>query len=744
MANDSIKMLEQAGVKVVSSTRAGAGAAPIQKDHDRGQVTFDSVDGWYPIFQYWQQGFVGERIPQRALELIRQYRTWIYACVNRRSNAVAAIPLRLYCRKRSPRTRILFQHRTCNRWTRKWLDSNEGLLKYTSQHDEIVEILDHQILDMLRTSVQPGWTYFNRIHLTNTYLDLCGMAFWAFGNYSSGIPHAFQVLPSQYTWPHWSRKGEVYEYVFGFMPNTTVWQPEEVLFFKLASPIHQILGYGGGHAAYGGVMIQNSIENYTDRSFQNGIFGSGILSPEESLSEDQAKRLATEFNRKYAGAMNSGKLILAPFKVKFEAYRAADRLFDTLAKRATSKEEIAAAYHVPLTFLEVSKADASAVQDNITFRRDGIYPRCLELEGFFNGPLTDMYDEDLFLAFDNPVPADREYQLRRATAMNQTDKAVEINELRQALDLEPDPQFDGQLVERAAAANPFAGGSEAHDEPQAPEAQGTRAVKAAVKTTPKEQSFALILRGLFAEQRKAFLEKILTVHSPIRSPQSAILKLPDAWDQDAWTQRFMDETRESLERDILAGAESGAQKIGMQIAFDIARPEVQEFIQNYSMRFSQAVNETTYSAIKNALSSGLDTGSTYNEIADKINGVFDNAETVRSQMIAQTEGARALNAGNLEAWKMSGQVQGAYWDADPEACEFCKALAALYGPEDGKMIPLGDNFLPLNGVLLGVGGGTMVNTYSDVPHPPLHPRCICTLAPQLIGGKILWTYHRAA
>lgn len=718
--SDTRQLLENAGVKVLESAEA--------KSTERGQVSFDSVDGWFPVFQYWQQGFVGERTPQRALELIRQYRSWTYACCNRNATAVASVPLKLYYAKKSRSTRTLFPTRTVGKSMRRSLESRQHMAKALSQAIEVVEITEHPLLDLMRW-VNEGWTWHDALELTSTYIDLCGMAFWALDLFK-GQPRAFQVLPSQYTWPQWTREGQIVRYVFGFMPNQASFTPEEVIYFRQPSPIHQILGYGPGHAAYGGVMIQAAVEDYTDRSFKNNAVPAGLLSPEQPLTDEQAKRVVENWNRQYAGAVNAGKVALAPFKVKFEAFTGDPRMLAKLAERAISKEEIAACYGVPLTKLDLSKADASAQQGDITYLRDTIFPRCQRIEDMLNGELTVLYDPDLFLAFDNPVPADRQYELSRGQAMAATSGIVYVNEVRQAFGLDPDPALDGVLLERADPVlmppdpKPESDNdAEADKEEAEPEkednAKGLRTKAAGA------QRFAKVLRGLFADQRRVVLAQ-LGINGKTRR------KSQGSFDLDEWIQRFMETCQPTLSRSIAAGGEAGAADLPKAISFDITAPQTQEFIRDYTYRFARSVNETTQQSLRDVFSAGISEGQTYAEMAQGVNGVFDYAEKSRSMMIARTEGSRALNAGSTEAWRQSGQVKGIRWMADPDACEFCLAIAAKYGPE-GTPLDMGGNFVGMGHQLHGVDGGVMTVTYGDVPYPPLHPNCICDTEPVLIG-----------
>jgi SPP1 gp7 family putative phage head morphogenesis protein len=79
----------------------------------------------------------------------------------------------------------------------------------------------------------------------------------------------------------------------------------------------------------------------------------------------------------------------------------------------------------------------------------------------------------------------------------------------------------------------------------------------------------------------------------------------------------------------------------------------------------------------------------------------------RAEAIARTETAFADVAGNLNAWKASGQVSQKQWIVGDGCCDECQDL-------DGVTVDLDDDF-PDDG-----GDG-----------PPLHPNCRCDVVPVL-------------
>lgn len=127
-----------------------------------------------------------------------------------------------------------------------------------------------------------------------------------------------------------------------------------------------------------------------------------------------------------------------------------------------------------------------------------------------------------------------------------------------------------------------------------------------------------------------------------------------------------------------------------------AEDRVGNMITDVSAATRDAVNELNAAAIEH--------GWTNDEFAAQLSDVFGFSDE-RAEMIARTETAFAETAGTLEGYKASGVVEGKEWSADGEACEDCLPL-------DGVVVGLDEDF-PDDG-----GDG-----------PPLHPNCMCSVAP---------------
>ena len=114
--------------------------------------------------------------------------------------------------------------------------------------------------------------------------------------------------------------------------------------------------------------------------------------------------------------------------------------------------------------------------------------------------------------------------------------------------------------------------------------------------------------------------------------------------------------------------------------------------------------------------------STY-ELRAKVESIMGSASTMRADRIARTEVSRAQGYGDIQAWTQSGVVEGkeCIVAGDERTCPFCSAL-------DGEVWALNENIFN-KGDSMTVNGQTQHYNYDDVPSPPLHVSCRCTLLP---------------
>jgi hypothetical protein len=163
--------------------------------------------------------------------------------------------------------------------------------------------------------------------------------------------------------------------------------------------------------------------------------------------------------------------------------------------------------------------------------------------------------------------------------------------------------------------------------------------------------------------------------------------------------------------------------------WDVKDPNVRGKIETAALDLSQSTRETTemefgvaVEMLRRELAEGIvDRGESVAKLTKRVKSIFTHAETDRASRIAQTETIRAVHAGQVKSDEESGVVVGYRWLPSLSPCPICSDLAGM------KPVRMGGKFATVG----------KHRTYSNIYHPPAHPRCLCTLVavidPELTG-----------
>lgn len=162
--------------------------------------------------------------------------------------------------------------------------------------------------------------------------------------------------------------------------------------------------------------------------------------------------------------------------------------------------------------------------------------------------------------------------------------------------------------------------------------------------------------------------------------------------------------REVLEYVLAQGTDLGVsiavdQLAGAGIRFDyrLVNEEAARWAKSYSYELVRGIDATTQGDLRTELDAWISTGKPYSSLVRRLAPTFGRQ---RAQKIATTEITRAYAEGSMAIYQASGVVTGVEWlTAGPAACKICRPL-------DGKIFPL-----------------------AGLTKPPLHPWCVCALAP---------------
>jgi SPP1 gp7 family putative phage head morphogenesis protein len=152
------------------------------------------------------------------------------------------------------------------------------------------------------------------------------------------------------------------------------------------------------------------------------------------------------------------------------------------------------------------------------------------------------------------------------------------------------------------------------------------------------------------------------------------------------------------ERAVEYAAERSAEMVGKRV------DEFGDLIDNPNAEWQ--IDDATREALRSDVETAIEEGWSNDRLADAIATNYAFSDD-RAEVIARTETAYADIAGNMAAYRASGQVEQKEWSTAPDACDDCVEL-------DGVTVDLDEDFP-------GDGGDG----------PPLHPDCRCDVLPVL-------------
>jgi len=362
----------------------------------------------------WSWNYGENLQPEDNFEaFMKAYRGWVYVASSKNAQASASIPLKLYVGK--PTNATIKSHPTKKITKEKdvFLRNNPVLssLPQVRKAFEIEEVTDHPLLTMLR-NVNNFMNYFSLFELTNLYQELCGNAYWYVIEDRLGIPREIWPIPPQNMRivPDKARFIGSYKYIRGW--DETEFKESQVIHFKFPSPTSMYYGRAPLAAVTDSYNISQNINKYENFVFSNMGRVEGAFETEQELSQWEFDRLKEEIKQTFQGIENVGKSPLLEKGVKYKTYGLAPRDLAFMQGRKAVKEEIVNAYGQSLGLYDKDATRANAEVASFTFMRDTIKPRLIRTEEKLNEKLVPKFDDKLFVAFDDPVPPDKEYRLK--------------------------------------------------------------------------------------------------------------------------------------------------------------------------------------------------------------------------------------------------------------------------------------------------------------------------------------------
>lgn len=384
----------------------------------RKAIRFDGSHDGILGFVNMMTGIGGTVIdPDNPIAQIKANKRNIQATVKLISNALATTPLRVFkTKERGVKSNFkITQVREVSEARQQELISKATPGSSLAQADSLEEITGgHPLVDLL-LNVNSAWDNFGLKFVTTAYMSLTGDAYWVLLRNSLGVPSAIWIAPSEFMRIRPDENVLVKEYVYKRGMKEVVFPPEDVIHFRLYAPgaAYQFHGRGDMAGAADAFNLVENIQQFESNAFKNdGVMG-GILSTTGHTSLEERKKLREEFNTGFGGVKNARKWMVMQ-NVEPKPLGLTPRELDYHDARETLMQEMLRNFSVPEAMFTGQTSTRAGLEASLTqFALYSTAPFCALQTEALNAQLSPQFNDNIIIAFDNPVMEDKQFQLKR-------------------------------------------------------------------------------------------------------------------------------------------------------------------------------------------------------------------------------------------------------------------------------------------------------------------------------------------
>jgi len=299
---------------------------------------------------------------------LKQYKGWVYACVQAISQEVGDIKLRLL------------------------RDNAEG---------ESEEVFEHPLLDLLN-KVNPRMTKHDLFEITQSHQELDGNAFWFLAKDATGdIREIWPLRPDRVTFAQSKENPLLIEKYFYRQKDgrKTTFESSEIIHFAQFNALGDypfpVRGMGTVEAAALAIDTNNFSREWNKHFFLNAARPDVILKTTGKLTPADYERLKRKFESAYRGVDKAHKFLLLQDGLEIDKLTANQKEMDFVRQVIQSRDEILAIFRVPKTVLgivdDVNRANAEAT--NFVFSLRTIKPKMQKVVDTLNEFLVPLFKE---------------------------------------------------------------------------------------------------------------------------------------------------------------------------------------------------------------------------------------------------------------------------------------------------------------------------------------------------------------
>ncbi len=642
-----------------------------------------------PLTMFLNSGLMSSLVTKN--DAMSLYESYVYACIDRRAKTVANVEFKLYS-----------------------MSKGRG---------EVVEILEHEILDLLY-KVNPAMTKFDFMQLSVIYLDIFGASPWLLENGKKNAkPTNIYLLRPEYLTAERSKTGELIRYKYEIGSHKVFYEPEEVVFLKNYNPQQPDKGLGIIEGARLAAQHNDYIKQHNTNLLKNGARPGGAITTELDIDEKERKRLKKEFDASYAGYENAYSTLILANGLKYEPIAIPPKDLDFIESSKMNREEIFTIFGVnkPIMGIFEDINRASAYTAEYMFAKYTLEPMVQKYIEQLNEYLVPRYGDNLWLDFE---PLAKEDDAAMINARKESwNKWKTTNELRAEEGLDPikggdiiympmsnmpmmSPDNAGNKDKKSVIeleAEPFVAKVDLRTQKYVKKRilnRNVRLKNAIIKVAEKAVDNAIakkkIVLRIVPEKKELSPEQVEAFYK-IRMSDEATLE--NMWEKsftdffEKQQARFLEKldgkkdvltdygvnVEEELKATIdiitpllyetmLKGSVQASELIGEAAVLDM--DFIKSWLDEVSKKTGESINATTIEAFEKTMKEGIAAGESLGELKNRVEDVFTFAKSTRATMIARTETARGVTEAHRKTFEHYG-FKEMNWLLSPGACDTC-------------------------------------------------------------------------
>ena len=641
------------------------------------------------FFNGGQETYAGKRVNEEtALKT-----SAVYACVDRLSSAMAALPLQIHKR------------------TDKGRETARNHFAYKMLHDE----------------PNPEITSFTFRQLQMAHLLLWGNSYAEIAKDGANRARELWPVPPWKIEPKKDSQGVYYEVLID--KKRRRFEQEQILHIK-GLGLDGLKGLSRIAMARQAIGLSLASEEFGARFFGNGAHPGGIVEYNGRLSDQAYSRYKSDMRKNYEGLGKSHRLMFLEEGMKYHetAIPPGDAQF--LETRKFQLTEIARIYNVPLHLLqehENSTTWGSGLEQlNIAFVVYSLTPYLENWEQEINKKIIkskDYYAEhnvEGLLRGDSKARADF---YRTMTTIG----AYSINEVRSKENMNKIPNGDKHFVQLNMTPLEDSDSDDGEEEnnlrkTMAKQFRQKQLKRSAGHRFQVEKSFLKVFEDAAGRILRREEADIMRQARKIfeNNNESELLAFEE------YLNDFYDEHPDYLIRQIRPPIAALSEAIAEIAAEEVNYTEdISDNIQQFDREYEEAF------AIRHIRSSSGQLKKVANEAVaedhdplEDLQERFDNWQETRKEQIAMRETVQLASAVAVITYKIAGYIKKIWHAIGAETCEFCQEM-------DGKIVGIEEQFLSDDDKLAAEGReGEEMNINHGIGHPPLHSFCVCTVMPE--------------